>query len=146
MLDHKYIHPICSKSNHNHSDIHATLHFCLFQESQDTRHSPLPAKFRRYHYHYYISHTMLQGKTGRLLMYTTSSISSFQQIYLSFPDVIMHGTTYYSSFAVDFSLTQRTEQACFFCVCQVIPHRPPPLMLSNSKAHGLEESSTSDVQ
>ena len=71
MLDHKYIHPICSKSNHNHSDIHATLHFCLFQESQDTRHSPLPAKFRRYHYHYYISHTMLQGKTGRLLMYTT---------------------------------------------------------------------------
>lgn len=111
MLDHKYIHPICPKSNHNHSDIHATLHFCLFQESQYTRHSPLPAKFRRYHYHYYISHTMLQGKTGRLLMYTTSSISSFQQIYLSFPDVIMHGTTYYSSFAVDFSLTQRTEQA-----------------------------------
>ena len=89
MLDHTYIHPICSKSNHSHSDIHAILHSCRFQESQDTRHSPLPAKFRRYHYHYRISHTILQGKTCRLLMYTTLSISSFQQIYLSFPVVIM---------------------------------------------------------
>ena len=142
MLDHKYIHPICSKSNHNHSDIHATLHFCLFQESQDTRHSPLPAKFRRYHYHYYISPRNFDVKTGRLLMYTTLSIFSLQQVYLSFSDVIMHGTAYYSSFAVDFSLTQRTEQAAILTPNQSF------LTQSVRKAmiYTLDPSSASDDQ